>query len=50
MASSPAVAFTVAGMMPGDTNTQALTIANTGTAQLRNTMQRTMQIMSAMHR
>src|SRR6188472_3457024 len=26
--SSPAVAFTVSNMMPGDTNTQALTIAN----------------------
>jgi hypothetical protein len=38
LTSSPAVAFTVAGMMPGDTNTQALTIANTGTAQLRYAM------------
>ena len=36
--SSPTVAFTVANMMPGDTNTQALTIANAGTAQLRYAM------------
>ena len=33
--SSPAVAFTVANMMPGDTNTATMTIANAGTAQLR---------------
>jgi camelysin-like metallo-endopeptidase len=33
--SSPAVAFTVSNMMPGDNNTQALTIANAGSAQLR---------------
>ena len=33
--SSPAVAFTLAAMMPGDANTQALTIANTGTGALR---------------
>jgi predicted ribosomally synthesized peptide with SipW-like signal peptide len=33
--SSPTVAFTVAAMMPGDTNTQALTIANAGTGALR---------------
>ena len=36
--SSPAVAFTVSNMMPGDTNTQALTIANAGTATLRYAM------------
>ena len=36
--SNPAVVFTVAGMMPGDTNTQALTIANTGSAQSRYAM------------
>jgi hypothetical protein len=33
--SSPAVAFTVGAMMPGDANTQALTIANAGTGALR---------------
>jgi predicted ribosomally synthesized peptide with SipW-like signal peptide len=33
--SSPTVAFTVAAMMPGDDNTQALTIANAGTGALR---------------
>jgi hypothetical protein len=33
--SSPAVAFTVGAMMPGDNNTQALTIANAGTGALR---------------
>jgi hypothetical protein len=33
--SSPAVAFTVSNMMPGDADTQALTIANAGSAQLR---------------
>ena len=36
--SSPAVAFTVTGMMPGDTNTQALTIANAGSATFRYAM------------
>jgi hypothetical protein len=36
--SSPTVAFTVAGMMPGDTNTQAMTIANAGTASFRYAM------------
>jgi hypothetical protein len=36
--SSPTVAFTVANMMPGDTNTQALTIANAGTGALRYAM------------
>ena len=36
--SSPAVAFTVSNMMPGDANTQALTIANAGTATLRYAM------------
>ena len=35
---SPTVAFTVTGMMPGDTNTQALTIANAGTATFRYAM------------
>jgi len=33
--SSPTVAFTVSAMVPGDNNTQALTIANAGTAPLR---------------
>jgi spore coat-associated protein N len=33
--SSPTVAFTVGAMMPGDANTQALTIANGGTGALR---------------
>lgn len=33
--SSPTVAFTVGAMMPGDANTQALTIANAGTGALR---------------
>ncbi len=33
--STPTVAFTVTSMVPGDTNTQALTIANAGTAALR---------------
>jgi hypothetical protein len=36
--SSPTVAFTVAGMMPGDTNTQAMTLANAGTATFRYAM------------
>lgn len=33
--SSPTVVFTVSNMLPGDSNTQALTIANAGTAQFR---------------
>ena len=33
--SSPTVAFTISAMMPGDANTQALTIANAGTGALR---------------
>lgn len=33
--SSPTVAFTVTDMVPGDATTQALTIANAGTASLR---------------
>jgi len=33
--SSPAIAFTVTSMVPGDTVTQALTIDNAGTASLR---------------
>ena len=33
--SSPTVAFTLSAMMPGDANTQALTIANAGTGALR---------------
>ena len=36
--SSPAVAFTVTNMLPGDANTQALTIANAGSAQFRYAM------------
>ncbi len=36
--SSPTVAFNVSNMVPGDTNTQALTIANAGTASLRYAM------------
>ena len=36
--SSPAVAFTVSSMLPGDSNTQALTIANAGSAQFRYAM------------
>jgi hypothetical protein len=36
--SSPVVAFSVVGMVPGDTNTQLLTIANAGTADLRYAM------------
>jgi hypothetical protein len=35
IATTPAVAFTVGAMVPGDATTQALTIANSGTAQLR---------------
>jgi hypothetical protein len=33
--SNPTVAFTVSGMVPGDTDTQAMTISNDGTASLR---------------
>ena len=33
--SSPTVAFTISAMMPGDADTQALTIANAGTGALR---------------
>ncbi len=36
--SSPTVAFTVTAMVPGDSDTQALTIANAGTAALRYAM------------
>ena len=36
--SSPVVAFTVVDMVPGDTSTQLLTIANAGTAELRYAM------------
>jgi len=36
--SSPTVAFNVSAMMPGDANTQAMTIANAGTATLRYAM------------
>lgn len=36
--SSPAVAFTVSNMLPGDSNTQPLTIANAGSAQFRYAM------------
>lgn len=35
---SPSVAFTVTGMMPGGSDTQALTIANAGTASFRYAM------------
>ena len=35
---NPVVAFTVGNMMPGDTNTEPLTIANAGTATLRYAM------------
>ena len=35
IAASPSVAFTVSAMVPGDTNTQAMTIDNDGTADLR---------------
>lgn len=38
ISSSPVVAFTVVGMVPGDTDTQLLTIANAGTAELRYAM------------
>jgi hypothetical protein len=33
--SSPAVAYTITSMLPGDNNTATMTIANAGTAQLR---------------
>lgn len=36
--SSPSVAFTVTGMLPGDSDTQGLTISNDGTAALRYAM------------
>ena len=36
--SSPTVAFSVTGMVPGDSSTQAMTIANDGTATLRYAM------------
>ena len=36
--SSPTIAFNVSSMMPGDANTQALTIANAGTSTLRYAM------------
>lgn len=36
--SSPTVAFTVTNMLPGDSDTQALTIANAGTSQFRYAM------------
>jgi hypothetical protein len=39
--SSPTVAFTVTDMVPGDTDTQALTITNDGTASLRYAMSAT---------
>ena len=39
--SSPAVAFNVAAMMPGDASTATMTIANAGTAQLRYAMSTT---------
>jgi hypothetical protein len=39
--SSPTVAFTVTDMMPGDTTTQAMTIANAGTATFRYSMSTT---------
>jgi hypothetical protein len=39
--SSPAVAFNVTAMMPGDTQTATMTIANAGTAQLRYAMSTT---------
>jgi hypothetical protein len=35
IASTPSTSFTVTGMVPGDTATQALTIANNGTVALR---------------
>jgi len=35
IATTPAVAFTVGAMVPGDVTTQALTITNSGTAELR---------------
>lgn len=36
--SSPSVAFTVTDMLPGDSDTQALTIANAGSSQFRYAM------------
>jgi spore coat-associated protein N len=36
--SSPTVAFTVSNMLPGDSDTQPLTITNNGSAQLRYAM------------
>ena len=36
--SNPTVAFNVTGMVPGDSNTQPLTISNDGTASLRYAM------------
>jgi len=39
--SSPAVAFNVTAMMPGDNQTATMTIANAGTAQLRYAMSTT---------
>jgi hypothetical protein len=39
--SSPAVAYNVAAMMPGDASTATMTIANAGTAQLRYAMSTT---------
>lgn len=38
---SPAVAFNVTGMMPGDSDTATMTIANAGSAQLRYAMSTT---------
>jgi hypothetical protein len=38
ISSSPTVAFTVSTMVPGDSTTQGLTIANDGTASLRYAM------------
>lgn len=39
--SSPTVAFNVSAMMPGDSSTATMTIANAGTAQLRYAMSAT---------
>jgi spore coat-associated protein N len=39
--SSPAVAYNVSAMMPGDASTATMTIANAGTAQLRYAMSTT---------
>jgi predicted ribosomally synthesized peptide with SipW-like signal peptide len=38
ISSSPAVAFSVSAMVPGDSQTAALTLANNGTAALRYTL------------